>query len=52
MADAARTLGTNGFLAWSLSDMPLYPHLYAIPIIFTVGVAVGWLMRHWYRNKS
>ncbi len=39
------------FVAWSFSDMPLYPHLYSIPIIFMVGVAVGWLMRHVYRDK-
>ena len=47
-----RAIAGPSFLAWSFSDMPLYPHLYAIPIIFTLGVAVGWLLRHLFRNKS
>jgi hypothetical protein len=45
-------IGEARFLAWSLADMPLYPHLYAIPIIFTLGVAVGWLLRHVFRETS
>jgi hypothetical protein len=52
MRTPAPAIAAAPFLAWSFSDMPLYPHLYAIPIVFTLGVAVGWFLRHVFREKS